>query len=66
MARGRCQNGLEYKNLRVDFTLLHSTVWLKWIAHFAVGIILLRQYMSNLTHLSDLYMLVIGLYKSER
>ena len=66
MARGRCQNGLEYKNLHMDFTLLHSTVWLKWKAHFAVGIILLRQYMSNLTHLSDLYMLVIGLYKSER
>ena len=43
-----------------------ATVWLKWIAHFAVGILLPHHYESNLAHLSDLCSLVIGLYKSER
>ena len=41
-----------------------STVRMKWIAHFAVDILLLHQYKSNLAHLSDLDSLVIGL--SER
>ena len=43
-----------------------STVWLKWRAHFAVYILLLHHYRSNLANLSDLYSLVIGLYKYER
>ena len=42
------------------------TVWLKWIAHFAVGILLLHNYKSDLVHISDLYSLVIGIYISER
>ena len=41
------------------------TVRMKWIAHFAVDILLLHHYKSNLAHLSYLYSLVIGLYKSE-
>ena len=43
-----------------------ATVWLKWIAHLAVGILLLHHYVSDLAHLSDLYSSVIGLYKSEK
>ena len=38
-----------------------DTVWLKWIAP-----LILRHYKSNLAHFSDLYILVIGLYKYER
>ena len=34
-------------------------------ARFSVHILLLHRYMSDLAHLSDLYSLVIGLYKSE-
>ena len=41
------------------------TVWLKWIAHFAVGILLLHHYKSGLAYLSDFYSLVIVMYKSE-
>ena len=44
----------------------HYTVWMKWIAHFAVGILLLHHYKRDLAHLSDLYSLVIGLYNYER
>ena len=45
------------------FTGHASTVWLKWIAHFAVGVHLLHQYKSSLAHLSDFNSLVIGLLK---
>ena len=41
-----------------------STVWLKWTARFSVHILLIYHYEINLDHLSDLYSLVIGLYKS--
>ena len=44
---------------------ISHTVLLISTAHFAVGILLLHNYRSNLAHLSDLYSLVIGLYKSE-
>ena len=40
---------------------MSPTVWLQWIAHFAVGILLLHHY-----NISDLYSLVIGMYKYER
>ena len=40
------------------------TVWMIWTAHFAVGILLLHHYRSDLAHLSYLYNLVIGMYKS--
>ena len=39
------------------------TISMKWIAHFVVGILLLHHYRSNLAYLSDLYSLVIGMYK---
>ena len=42
---------------------LYITLWLKWIVHFAVGILLLHHYKSDLVHLSDLFSLVIGIYK---
>ena len=45
---------------------LYCTVWLKCIAHFEVDILLLHHYKSDLAHLSDLYSLVIGMYKYER
>ena len=41
-------------------------VSMKWIAHLTVGILLLPHYTSYLAHLSDFYILVIGLYKSKR
>ena len=41
-----------------------ATAWLNRIAHFAVGILLLNHYGSDLAHISYLYSLVIGLYKS--
>ena len=41
------------------------TVWLIEIAHFSVHIQLLHHYKSDLAHISDLYSLVIVLYKSE-
>ena len=44
---------------RTEFT--RST----WIAHFAVDILLLHHYKSNLAHLSDFDSLVNGLSKSE-
>ena len=34
---------------------------MEWIAHFAVGILLLNHYRSNLAHISDFDSLVIGL-----
>ena len=43
-----------------------GTVRLNRIAHFAVDILLLHQYNSDLSHLSYLYSLVIGMYKYER
>ena len=43
-----------------------GTVRMTSTAHFAVGILLLHHYKSYLAHLSDLYNLVIGLYKYER
>ena len=43
-----------------------STAWLNRIAHFAVGILLLHHYRSDLARLSDFYSLVFGIYKSER
>ena len=48
-----------------DSGLFYYTVWLKWIAHFEVGIIFIHQYKSDLAHLSYLHSLVIGLYKYE-
>ena len=50
----------------ICFPYIYTTVRMKWIAHFAVGILLLHHYRSNLAHLSYFYSLVIGLYKSER
>ena len=44
---------------------MSPTVWMISIAHFAVGILLLHHYRSNLAHLSDFDSLVIGLSKSE-
>ena len=41
------------------------TAWLNRIAHFAVGILLLHHYKSDLAHLPYLYSLVIGMYKFE-
>ena len=43
-----------------------ATVWMISTAHFSVHILLLHHYKSNLAHLSYLYILVLGLYKSER
>ena len=43
-----------------------GTAWLNRIAHFAVDILPLHNYKSDLAHLSDLYSLVIELYKYER
>ena len=43
-----------------------STIRLNMIAHFAVDILLLHHYKSNLAHLSDFYSLVIGISKYER
>ena len=42
------------------------TVWMISIAHFAVVILLLHHYRRDLAHPSDLYSLVIRMYKSER
>ena len=42
------------------------TVWMISTARFSVGKLLLYHYKSNLAHISDLYSLVIELYKSER
>ena len=42
------------------------TIRLNRIAHFVVGILLLHHYKSDLAHLSDLYSLVVGMYKYER
>ena len=36
------------------------------IPHFYVGKLLLHHYKSDLAHISDLYSLVIEVYKSER
>ena len=43
-----------------------STAWLNRIAHFAVDILLLHHYKSNLAYLSDFDSLVLGISKSER
>ena len=43
-----------------------GTVLLISIAHFSVHILPLHHYKSDLAHLSDLYSLVIGLYKYKR
>ena len=45
---------------------MSPTVRMISIAHFSVHILLLHHYQSDLAHLSDLYSIVIGLYKSER
>ena len=50
-------------NLRYIFLY---TVWLKWRAHFAVDILLLHHYKSDLSHLSGFDSLGIVLSKSER
>ena len=52
--------------LRTNNRPLDTTVWLKWIAHFAVDVLLLRHYKSDLAHLSDFDSLVIDIPKSER
>ena len=59
------KNGLNDRNWFENLESEH-TVWFKWISQFAVGILLLHHYESDLDYLSDLYSLVIGLYKSER
>ena len=41
------------------------TALMKWISHFAVDILLLHHYKSDLSHLSDFDILVIGLSKFE-
>ena len=41
------------------------SIRLKWIDHFAVGILLLHHYKSDLADLSDLYILVVVMYKYE-
>ena len=50
----------------IIFSVEMNTVRLIWIAHFVVDILLLHHYKRDLAHLSDLYSLVIGMYKSER
>ena len=42
------------------------TLRMKWIAHFAVDILLLHHYESDVAHLSYLDSLVIEISKSER
>ena len=42
------------------------TVWMISMAHFAVGILLLYHYKSDLANLSDFEILVIGISKPER
>ena len=51
-------------SLGLLFVVDESTAWLNRIAHLAVGILLLHHYKSDFAHLSYLYSLVIGLYKS--
>ena len=55
ITRGRGRDN--YKN---------CTVRMKWIAHFAVDILLLHHYKSDLAHLSYLDSLVIRISKYER
>ena len=52
------------ENLSISIVKL-STVRLNRTAHVAVDILLFHHYMSNLAHLSYLYILVIGIHKSE-
>ena len=44
---------------------MSPTVWMISTARFSVHILLLHHYASDLAHLSDLYSLVIGMYKSQ-
>ena len=46
----------------VKFT---TTVWLKSMTNLSIDMYLLRQYRSNFAYLSDFYILVIVLQKSE-
>ena len=54
------------ENNQLHNSRANSTVWLNMIAHFAVVVLLLHQYRSNLASLSDIDVLVIGLSKSEK
>ena len=49
-----------------NFLFIMYTVWLNWRAHFAVDILLLHHYGSDLAHLSDFGSLVIRISKYER
>ena len=61
----RCSSLRTMPILDDDVVIMCPTVWLKWIAHFAVGILLVHHYKRNLSHLPDFYSLVIGMYKYE-
>ena len=62
-----------YEGVRGKISFDHRTIFFgctkftrsSWIAHFAVDILLLRHYKSDLAHLSDFDSLVNGLSKSE-
>ena len=50
---------------KTTWTFLY-TVWMNEMPRFYVGKLLLHHYKSDLAHTSDLYSLVIELYKYER
>ena len=56
---------LNQQDSKWNMLLNECTVWLVSTARFSVHILLLRHYKSYLAHISDLYSLVIGMYKSE-
>ena len=55
----------EDKTIEVRSEIIR-TVRMNEMPHFYVGKLLLHHYRSDLAHISDLYNLVIELYKSER
>ena len=59
------KNDNDYHHGKTKWTFLY-TIRLNRIAHFAVDILLLHHYDSDLAHLSDLYSLVVGVYNYER
>ena len=66
-ATGGCKFSITTNGLYIGqkCVLISYTVRMIEIAHFSVRILLLHHYKSDLAHLSDLYSLVIGLYKSQ-
>ena len=61
-----CHSNVEFSSICIlVLCLLVCTVRMIWTAHFSVHILLLHHYKSDFAYISDLYSLVIGLYKSE-